>query len=588
MLKITNRVGLIYNLQLLLSIFMFNSSCEVIAMHLAKPLPARFTQDWKDIKPATKEFLNPDIKTMKENQRKLGFYGSLYSVVQQNPTVMWIAQKLRELVGGGQEARAKTLKLATHSLQNPSFSVGKKIKDYTLEQIVDGINYMTSGDNPSDKITKLFTQELVSRGYPYHIEGDENKAISERLNPDVQERLFINHAISSLKDRIIDTKDPEKMKQVISLSPDFFFNTLAFSSHADRLIVGASDDQSNSKVMTFLSRDNDMLPEPRVHDFKEKDINSMSLKSDDKTIAIWGNDGKFSLIMDSLENESKTYSLSGNSFLSIKFRPHSSQIIALAEDGLYILNQNDQGGLESDYEIEEPSPQDKKFKTCVMSSDGQSLFVGTSSGRIITYIFEANELKRVGEITLPYDDINELRVSYNNKDFVVAVEDKLIFGSFGKDDLEEFGNPVISLEYIEGTHKVVVQAREGDQRSNLFLATIPESSSTEDLIDQSDAIVLINKQLGSLDGALSMAVSPNGEKIAVGFKGKLIIWNLLSSEDKKMLNDLGATLTRDHAQLISSIIDKLNKQEKPELKDQDINNYDDLSSAVKDLLLGDI
>lgn len=637
------------SLKFFFSLFALCSLFPVIAMQRVSHLPVQL--------PA------------KRSSREPRFYDSLYSRIKQSPTMLWIGEKLRELVGAKSEgAKPETLELVKSLnqkfedrrqrlalikpeanipsmfsriqmdnsiaekakksrelvMQNSSklkkevfrpnelimsirdmfssseslFLMQKKIKGYSFEHIVEGINYVASEYSLSNGIMDLFTKELVSRGYPYSIKGYENNVICGRLNPEVQKMLFIDRAILSLKNCIIDEKiDKETIQEadefVYNNEPELSFNALAFSSHGDQLVVGASDGQNNNKLMRFLFRNGNISEQ--IYDLEKDRIKSLVLSHKDTSVAVAMDDGKFSVIPFDIENHnlfnSGVFAEFGQ-ILSVGFGSDDKQFF-LMEDALCILTVDDKGYIRKQYQVIKAAPEYKKFKTFIVSYSGESVFVGTGNGMIIEYI---SDIKKQYYIKQQYDmssldaSINALAVSFDNKHFVVGAADKLVFGKFENKQWRVFnGCPVSSLAYIFDANKVVVQTYEGGEYPELFLAVNYERDLSKGLIEPIRPSFVPN-DLGSPGGALSMAVSRNGEKIAVGFKGKLMVWNLLSSEDKKMFNGLRATLTRDHAQLISKLAKKklLNKEKLIKLLPYEISDYNDLPSAVKDLLFDDI
>jgi WD40 repeat protein len=446
-----------------------------------------------------------------------------------------------------------------------------------------------------------FTAELTSRGYPYDIKGYENNKICESLNPDIQSVLFIEHAISLLKGRIIDKKGAQEMKQLAYKRPGFSFNSLVFSPQSDRLVAVGSDDENNNELILLDCKTDDTFSFKGSINYRKIHLSSVIFTPDGKSMVIAKDDGWLSLITLNSESGSHDFSterikVTNSPLLSVALRPNSKQIIVLTTDILCILPMNDTGDIDTSCQIMRARPEDKNFETFAVSSDGKRIAVATNGG-LITYAFDSDgNIYRDRNWNFTHGSINILVFTPDNMKLVAGLgpskKNELNFFQFKDDQLVHTrfdGYYVSGLAFIPNSKKIIIQGYGEKAFSRLILANISEFERRVgiefgDLYHPSGGIKF--KNLDSPGGALSMVASPNGEKIVVGFKGKLIVWNFLSHKDKKLLNDLRVTLTKDQAKLISILLQKINKNDPIKLLPFEMDDYHELPLAVRDLLLG--
>lgn len=618
--KIKNVLRFDHCLGLLLGLFVLGNVSETVASQLVRPLPIR-KRDTISLK--TKELIKPAIETMKtstteeiiervkaatnlarEEEKKQNI-PSMFSRITKDPSIMEKARKSRELVMKNPMLRREiispsklTMDIDTMLSSQVSLPLVKeKIRNYTLKEIVDGINYLRFHNTSGDAIN-LFAAELTFRGYPYDIKGYENKKICENLSPDIQKLLYVEHAISSLKDRIID-KYAERRKKLAFHLRGFSFNSVAFSPNGDQLVIAGVDGQNNSQLVLFDCNNDGTFTFKGVID-REVYINSVVFSPDGKIIAVARNDGWFDLVTPNSGSDGPDFSthsmkIGNKPLLSVAFRPNGRQIILLTKDALVTCAMKDSDGIDPSYVINRAQPEDKNFKVFAVSSDGKQIAVGTSSGRIIIYSFDSNRIKHWD---FPDRSINVLTFTPDNMKLVSGQEcggkNKLVFSKPETNKMisNRFDNYSVSaLAFIPGLiNKIIIQTYGNQAFPKLVLANISEFDSRSggievgDLYSPSGGIKF--KNLDSPDHGISMTVSPNGEKIAVGFKGKLIVWDLLNAQDKEMLNGLRNTLTKDQAGLISILTRQLNKNDPIKLLPFERDDYHELPFAVRDLLLG--
>lgn len=599
MKKAKNIIRLSCDLKFLLAVFALCNLSKATAMFslVSKQQPVV-----RKIKPINDLYMDnstsyialiQSIEATKREEEKKRNIPSMFSRIIKDPFVGERARRFHAFVMKNRErpiipeSRVKNDIDDVVSLKQSLFLMHEKIKNYTLQDIVSGISYLRI-HYPLHNIMDLFKVELSSRGYPHQVKIYENQKINAILNQDIQKMLYVEDAVSLLRDKIIlkNAADSSRIKKLAYHIRGFSFNSMVFNSHANELLVSGIDAENNNHLILFQYNSHGLFLPVNDANLEKNHVNSIAISPDGNNIAAVGGNKSSAYILLSSVNNFNSYRyiiLDASEFLSVAFRPNSSVIVVLAKDLLISCNIQNGGRLNYGYYKIKSLPDDGTFTSLTVNFDGSQVVVGTSSGRVIVYSFNSeNCLERKQHWDYLACSIKAIAFDDDNNRMLVggdSGEENFLFREHNEREIIRFKVASVSaLAFVPGVNRVIMQTS-GNEGLQLGLGQVFMDSD-------SDTPKFERMDLKSPVNGISMAVSPNGAKVVVGFKEKLIVWNLLSPEEEQTLNRLSATLTKDQAHFISVMVRRLQKNNTIKLLPFEVKEYHELPFAVRELLVG--